>query len=261
MKEKYKTKGVKTESSRSLQCSSISSYSVKNKKTEVLTGMKKLIMVVAMLMLFATVVKAEGLNMVGQSGGFYVPDAQIAQRLTLATHYINMDGYGVNTVSITGGVFKNFELGFSRVDLLSENINVYHAKAGLNFDVKPAKIFVALGVDGGDIESVSALNYLNYYAAGQCNFQLFKKNATVDLVARSSDSTGEREYTGEALVGIELVPHWSVFSEFRQNVTAATNNWSLFVRKANGIATIDAGVADTGATTGNQFFLGLSISL
>ena len=219
--------------------------------------MKKVFMLVVGIMFFAVAAQAAGLDVIGQSGGYLVPNAQISNRLAVSTTYTNLDKNAANDVAVSLGVLKHLEVSYARQD---NQENIYGAKLGFSFKKKTLATSFALGVVSTNIQSVSGLNALDAYLAGQLGFQILKHNVDAVLVLNSTDSFGTRKYLGQASVGVEVVKGWDVYGEFVQNPEKTHNQMSAFVQRDLGNAVIKAGVADlAGNKLDNQFFLSASI--
>lgn len=222
--------------------------------------MKKIFGLVVLFTMMATASYAVGLNQMGVSGGYLNPDATISQRFTVAATYTNLDTTADNQVSVTGGLLDRLEVGYTRSSLLGEDANFYHAKLGFAFKQSVLKTSFALGVEGADIESVDDLNFLDMYLVGQFNVDL-ERDLDISLGIRSTDTSGEREYLGEATIGAEVVLGWWIFGEFKQQVEAADNQWSIFGARKAGNAVVKLGTADVGNGLGDQIFASISAEI
>ena len=218
--------------------------------------MRRILLVVVAMILAASVAQAAGLDGIGQSGGYAVPNAQISNRLSVNTTYTDLDTNSANQVGVTVGVLKHLEAGYTRTD---NNLNTLHAKLGFKFMQETLDTAFALGVVANDVESLSGLDTLDLYLAGQLTLKKLN-NADLTLVLRSTDASGDREYLGEALLGVEVVKGWAVYGEFAQKINAASNQWDVFVQRDLGAAVLKAGLTDLAAGTDGQFFLSASIS-
>ena len=215
-----------------------------------------LAVVVAVMILAASVAQAAGLNQEGQSGGYLVPNAQISNRLSVNAAYVDLNSNSANQVGVTAGVLKHLEAGYTRAD---NNVNTFHAKLGFSFLKKTLDTSFAVGAIGRTVEGVRALDTFDAYLAGEIVLKDLK-NTDLTLVLRGTDASGQTEYLGEASVGVEVLKGWSVYGEFAQKVNAANNQMSLFVQRDLGTAVVKAGVADLGNGVDDQFFLSASIS-
>jgi len=223
--------------------------------------MKKMFLVAMAVMLLSTVAMAAGTNMYGESGGYLVPDAQISQRLMVSTHYVDLNSTAAGSVSLTGGAFEKVEVGVTRSRAANINSNVYHAKLGFSFKQKLLKTSFALGARGADIQSLSGLNYFDYYLAGQFKLTALNYGLDITLGTLSSDANGKRKYTGFGLLGVGIAKNLSLYGEYKQNTVPAYNNWSVFVRRATAESFVDFGMMDAGIGQVNQVFFGLGAAL
>lgn len=214
--------------------------------------MKKMLTMVAVMLMVSGVALGDGMNMKGQSGGVLIPDAMISQRLSVGMSYLDLDKDAEVGTAIGIGLADRFEVSYARQDNL---VNVVGVKMGISGKEDGNKAAIAVGVVGENMDIEDVFNKPEVYVAAQIGI----KQVDAIFVVRSEDIVSGRDYLFAGGVGIPVAEGWKVNGEFKQNSTVK-NQWSGFLSRNMDNAVLKAGVVGVADENLNsQFFLSATI--